>query len=359
MNTDVPPEAEPESGEASSHFEGSKEDGELLSAEGIEDTGQQLAIRVGSQISNRRLDTYLVGRFSKFSRTHIQRLIKNQGVKVNSNIAKQSTRLNPGDEVELILPPRKTRELVPEDIPLDIIYEDEDVIVINKQADLIVHPARGYKSGTLVNALVFHAKELSNVNADYRPGIVHRLDRNTTGVIIVAKNDASHWQLSRQFADRSTQKIYMAVIHGVPELDADCINQPVGVHPSIREKMSVNIQGKEAVTIYRVLEKFRGYSIVELSPKTGRTHQLRVHMQYLKHSIVADDMYGGKVVYPWQLEDRNPAPQEPVLKRTALHAWKLEINHPTTKKRMLFQADPPPDMQNLIHNLRKYRQIER
>jgi 23S rRNA pseudouridine1911/1915/1917 synthase len=319
--------------------------------------GEHYIITVGPKIKKKRLDTYLHSRFSQFSRTHIQTLIKEQGVTVNGYSAKCSSKLSAGDEVDLVVPTVEDRKLIAEDIPINVIYEDDYVIVINKQADIIVHPARGNKSGTLVNGLMFYSNNLSSINGDFRPGIVHRLDRNTTGVMIVAKTDDAHLGLTRQFAERTTQKTYIAVVHGVPQLTADCINKPVGTNTSFRERMAVNREGKEAISFYKVLEEFRGYSVIELSPKTGRTHQLRVHMQHIKHSIVADDMYGGKVIYPWQIEDREAAPEDPLMSRTALHPWKLEIDHPITGKRMIFQADLPDDIQNLIDNLRKYRKI--
>jgi 23S rRNA pseudouridine1911/1915/1917 synthase len=321
--------------------------------------GEQACFRVGTNIKLRRLDQYLSGRFSHFSRTRLQKLIKEQGVNVNGRPAKPSHKLSPGDQIDIILPPRELRELIPEDIPLDILYEDDDIAVINKQADLIVHPARGYKSGTLVNALVYHYKNtLSAGTEDFRPGIVHRLDRYTTGVIVTAKNDTAHWKLSRQFAQRTTKKNYLAIVHGVPELDADCIDEPLGVHPIFREKYAVRADiGKTAVTLYKVIERFRGYSLLELDIKTGRTHQIRVHLSHIRHTIVADDLYGGRVVYPWQMEDRPAAAEEPLMARPALHAWKLEIEHPTTRKRVLFTAPPPKDMQNFLAQLRLFRKI--
>ena len=318
--------------------------------------GEQLRFRVGTNIKFRRLDKYLCGRFSQFSRSRLQKLIKEQGVNINGSPAKPSHKLNPGDEIDLILPPKEIRELVPENIPIEVIYEDDSIVVINKQADLIVHPARGYKQGTLVNGLVYHFKHLSKGSEDIRPGIVHRLDRNTTGVMVVAKTDTAHWKISRQFADRKTVKTYFAIVHGIPELRADCIKQKLGVHPAKREKFAIRPEiGKEAVTYYEVMEEFRGFSAVKLMPKTGRTHQLRVHMSYIKHPIVADDMYGGKAVYPWQLEDRDPAPEEPLMDRTALHAWKLQLEHPVTKKTMEFEAPLPDDINYFLQNLRKYR----
>lgn len=320
--------------------------------------GQELRFRVGDNIKFRRLDKYLCGRFNQFSRTRLQKLIKEQGVNVNGRPAKRSLKLNPGDEIDLILPPKEIRELIPEDIPIHVLYEDDQIIVVNKQHDLIVHPARGYKHGTLVNGLVYHFQNLSSGSEDWRPGIVHRLDRNTTGAMVVAKDDTSHWKLSRQFAERTTKKTYIAIVHGVPELHADCINQPLGVHPRVREKYAIRPDiGKQAITFYEVLERFHGYSLVQLDLKTGRTHQIRVHLNWIKNPIVADDMYGGKIVYPWQIEDRNAVPEAPLMARTALHAWKLEITHPVTKERMEFEAPLPQDIQTLLDELRKHRAV--
>jgi 23S rRNA pseudouridine1911/1915/1917 synthase len=328
----------------------------LSQDESDELAGQELRFKVGSNLKFRRLDKYLTGRFSHFSRTRLQKLIVEQGVNVNGRPAKPSYKLNAGDIIDLIMPPRELRELTPEDIPINVLYEDDEMLVINKQANLIVHPARGYKNGTLVNGLVYHFQKLSGGTDDRRPGLVHRLDRNTTGCLVVAKTDTAHWKLSRQFADRTTKKTYVALAHGTPELTADCINQPLGVHPGAREKYAVRHEGgKEAVTFYEVLEAFRGYSLIKLDLKTGRTHQIRVHLSYIKHPIVADDMYGGKIVYPWQIEDRPAAPEEPLMARCALHAWRLEINHPVTQERMTFEAPLPDDMQNFLDHLREFR----
>lgn len=331
----------------------------LTDEKAAELAGQHLRFRVGANLKFARLDKYLCGRFSCFSRTRLQKLIKEQGVNVNGRPAKPSHKLQMGDEVDLILPARELRELLPENIPIDLLYEDDDILVLNKQSDLIVHPARGYKSGTLVNGLVYHFQNLSSCPDDIRPGIVHRLDRNTTGCLVVAKNDTAHWKLSRQFAERTTKKTYIAIVHGTPELDADCINQPLGIHPLAREKYAIRHDiGKESITFYEVLERFRGYSLVKLDIKTGRTHQIRIHMAYLKNPIVADDMYGGKVVYPWQIENRDAAAEEPLMGRCALHAWRLEITHPMTGERLKFEAPLPDDMQNLLDALREYRKLK-
>ncbi len=327
---------------------------EVIETEGAE----HLTLKVGTNITVRRLDKYLAGRFSNFSRTMLAKLIDEQAVTINGKSVKPSTKVSTGDSIDVILPPPPVKEYIPENIPLNILYEDDDILVINKQANLIVHPARGYKTGTLVNALAFHQKQLSKGSEDFRPGIVHRLDRNTTGCLVIAKNETAHWRVAKQFEDRQTRKFYLAIVHGTPEPDADCINKPLAVHPLIRERFAVRPEiGKEAITFYENIEKFRGYTLVKVNIKTGRTHQIRVHMSYLKHPIIGDEMYGGRFVYPWQLEDKKAEPQEPLINRPALHAWQLEITHPTTMKRMLFEAPMADDMKNILEELRKFRKI--
>ncbi|MGA2322415.1 MAG: RluA family pseudouridine synthase [Sedimentisphaerales bacterium] len=334
-----------------------------------------LTLRVGSALQERRLDKYLHGRFSNYSRVMLQEVIKAGGVKVNGKQAKPSLKLNPNDLIEITLPELPTNEIPPEDIPLNILHEDNDIIVINKSADIIVHPARGNTHGTIANALAFH---LASAEADedkdeedesesddakfpialgeFRPGIVHRLDRNTTGVMILAKNDVAQWKISRQFHDRKVEKSYIAIVHGIPDLTRDRINAPLGVNLKFRYKYAVRPEtGKEAITFYEVLESFRGFSLLKLTPKTGRTHQIRVHLAHINHPIVADDMYGGKLVYPWQLKDAAPAIEAPVIARCALHAWTIAFKHPTTEKIVSFEAPLPDDMQNLLDMLRKYR----
>jgi 23S rRNA pseudouridine1911/1915/1917 synthase len=319
---------------------------------------RRLTLQVGNSIKERRVDKYLHGRFSNFSRVMLQEIIKGGGVKVNGKPVKPSFKLSPADIIELTPPELPSKEILAQDIPLNIIYEDDDIIVLNKPPRLIVHPARGNTCGTLVNALVFHSDKLSSGSGEFRPGIVHRLDKDTTGVMVVTKNDTAQWKIAKQFEQRKTRKSYLAIVHGVPDLTADRINAPLGVHPRIREKYAIRPEiGKEAVTFYEVVESFRGFSLLKMTPKTGRTHQIRVHLSYIKHPIVADDMYGGKLVYPWQLADGKPAVQEPVINRVALHAWTLEFTHPTTKKPVKFEAPLPQDMQNLLDMLRKYRKI--
>jgi len=323
----------------------------------MQDSGcKPLTLQVGTSIKERRLDKYLHSRFSNFSRVMLQNIIKQGAVKVNGKIARPSFQLNPGDKIELTLPELPSKDILPEDIPLDIIYEDSELIVLNKPPDIIVHPARGNTHGTLVNALVYHCDKLSSGLGEFRPGIVHRLDKNTTGVMVVTKNDAAQWNIAKQFERRQVKKSYLAVVHGTPELTADRVKAPLGIHPKIREKYAIRPEsGKEAVTFYEVVESFRGFSLLKLTPKTGRTHQIRVHLSSINHPIVADDMYGGKLIYPWQLADAEPAPQEPVINRVALHASTLEFKHPTTEKLAKFEAPLPEDMQNLLDMLRKFR----
>lgn len=318
--------------------------------------GEPLSLQVGTNIKERRVDKYLHGRFSNYSRQMIQAVIKEGGVTVNGKVVKQSFKLSPSDSIVLTLPELPSREIIPEDIPLDIIYEDDDIIVINKQPDMIVHPARGNTHGTLVNALAFYSDKLSSGLGEFRPGIVHRLDKNTTGVMVITKNDIAQWKIAKQFQDRQTKKNYLAIVHGCPELVGDRINAPLGVHPRFREKYAVRQDsGKEAITFYEVLEEFRGFSFLKVRILTGRTHQIRVHLSHLKHPVVADDMYGGKLVYPWQLRDDKPAVEEPIIGRPALHAHTLEFKHPSTEKMVKFEAPLPDDMQNMLTALREYR----
>jgi len=332
-----------------------------------------LTLHVGVSIKERRIDKYLHSRFKDLSRRFIQDAIKNGNVKVNDKIVKPSYKLSHKDKIDFIFPELPSKDILPEDIPLDIIYEDSNLIVLNKQADMIVHPARGNTHGTLVNALAYyvarhsslvdratgHGSQVTGLSSGlgpFRPGIVHRLDKDTTGVMVATKNDIAQWKVAKQFERRQVKKTYLAIVHGTPELTADRISAPLGIHPRIREKYAIRPEiGKEAITFYEVLEEFRGFSLLRLTPRTGRTHQIRVHLSYIKHPIVADDMYGGKLVYQWQLAEADPAPQEPIINRVALHASTLEFKHPTTGEMMKFEAPLPEDMQNLLDMLRKYR----
>ena len=232
------------------------------------------------------------------------------------------------------------------------------MIILNKQANMVVHPARSNTTGTLVNALAYYSSELSSGLGPFRPGIIHRLDKNTTGVMVVAKNDSAQWKIAKQFELRQIKKHYLAITQGCPDLTADCINAAIGVHPTNRTKSAVLQEtGKEAITFYEVLEEFRGFSLMKLRIKTGRTHQIRVHLAYIKHPIVADSVYGGKLVYPWQLEEGPQQVQEPIISRPALHASTLEFEHPDTGKMVKFEAPVPKDMQGLLDILREHRRL--
>ena len=355
-----------------------------FSPEGPPDTGAEAGddadsdvehyhFRIGKDLE-RRLDQYLVDRVPYLSRNGVQRLIDLDLVKVNGKPTKASKRLKAGDLVDMVAPPKPVSELVPEPIPLDIVYEDEHFLALNKQANLMVHPARGRWTGTLVNGLVYYGRSWSTVNGNWRPGILHRLDRNTTGVMLVAKSDEAHWRLARQFENRTIQKTYMAVCHGVPELLADVIDMPIGRDRYVREKQAVRkIEngGKPAVTLYEVREIFqtpRGatlehgvhaadrnhrapperFSLIKLTPKTGRTHQLRVHMAHGGHPMVGDTMYGGRVFQHGQ----EGAEDSFRFERQALHAYEITFVHPGTLEPMTLRAPLPPDMNRLTDILR-------
>jgi 23S rRNA pseudouridine1911/1915/1917 synthase len=308
--------------------------------------------RIGKNLT-RRLDQYLVDRVGYLSRAGVQRVIAEGLVKVNGRIAKASYHPREGDEVEMAAPPEPVNEIVPEPIPLDVIYEDDYLMAINKQAGLIVHPARGVWTGTLVNGLVHYGKKWSTINGEWRPGILHRLDRNTTGVMLVAKSDEAHWRVARQFENRTIQKTYLAVCHGVPPLLGDVIDMPIGQDRYVREKQAVRREangGKPAVTLFQTKETFgpqgkEQFCFLKLMPKTGRTHQLRVHMAYTGHPLVGDTIYGGRAFVQGDFR----------FERQALHAYEITFIHPITLKPMTIQAPVAEDMGALLEVLREYR----
>jgi 23S rRNA pseudouridine1911/1915/1917 synthase len=328
---------------------------------------QHYRFRLGKTLT-RRIDQYLVDRVPYLSRNNVQRLIDEGMVKVNGKPVKASYRPKERDEIDMVAPPKPVSELVPEDIPLSVVFEDEHLLALNKQADLIVHPARGKWTGTLVNGLVRYGQKWSTVNGNWRPGILHRLDRNTTGIMLVAKSDEAHWRVARQFENRTIQKTYLAIIHGVPELLADVIDMPIGQDRYVREKQAVRkIEngGRPAVTKYEVLEVFQTppsavlqnsafpmdrknpappgkFSLVKLTPKTGRTHQLRVHMMALGHPMLGDTIYGGRIFEHGDFR----------FERQALHAYEITFVHPGTLEPQTLQAPLPPDILNLVSILR-------
>jgi len=316
---------------------------------------------------NKRLDSYLAGRIPFLSRTSLQRLIDEDAVTINGRKPKASTKIHKGDEIRVLLPPPPSTELQAEEIPLKILYEDKDLIVINKDDDIIVHPARSHKTGTLINALAWHFQNvssgtLSSVGEEFaRPGVVHRLDRHTTGVMVAAKTDTAHWRLSKQFENRTTHKRYLAVVHGQVEPLTDIIDVPLGKHPTVRGGYAVRWDdtGKPSVTLYYVRELYDDYTLLELELKTGRTHQIRLHLKHLGYPIVGDDIYGGKHLKVSDIVPRAvPLEQDRsafVMQRQALHAAYLAFTHPNTDTPMDFTAPLHSDMVNLVTLLREYR----
>ena len=243
-----------------------------------------------------RIDRYLSDKLEDRSRSYIQKIMKEGYVKVNQKPVKSNYRLSFGDSVEVTLPEAKEPDIVPENIPLDILYEDQDIIMINKPKQMVVHPAPGHYSGTLVNALMYHCgDELSGINGCMRPGIVHRIDMDTTGSLVVCKNDKAHQSLSEQLKVHSIRRIYVAIVHGNIKEDSGTVNAPIGRHPTDRKKMSTHCKnGRDAVTHYKVLERFGDYTYIQCELETGRTHQIRVHMASIGHPLVGDEVYGPK-----------------------------------------------------------------
>tara|TARA_Y100000589_G_scaffold316580_1_gene341494 strand:- start:4814 stop:5974 length:1161 start_codon:yes stop_codon:yes gene_type:complete len=313
----------------------------------------------------KRLDRYLVDRVPWLSRTALQGLIREEAVTVNGRTPKASTRLRQGDTVRVMLPPPPSTDLPREEIPLEILHEDKDLVILNKHDDIIVHPARGNQSGTIINGLAWHFEhqssgELSPVGTEHaRPGVVHRLDRHTTGVMVVAKTETAHWRLGRQFEQRRTRKRYLAVVHGRVEPWADVIDLPIGIHPTIRKRYAVrhDASGKDSVTLYRVREVYEDFTLVELELRTGRTHQIRVHLSHLGWPIVGDDYYGGRHLRVRDLvRGVSPGTDDPsavVIGRQALHASLLGFEHPTENEQQTYVAPLPDDMRTLIEILRR------
>ena len=319
---------------------------------------------------DKRLDRYLGDRIPFLSRTSLQKLIREQGVTVNGRHPKPSTRLHAGDEIVAILPPPPSTAIPAEPIPLAALFEDDQIIVVNKADDIIVHPARGNTSGTMINALAWRFQHttggaLSTVGEEFaRPGVVHRLDRHTTGAMVFAKTETAHWRLARQFENRMVDKRYLAVVHGRIETLADVIDVPLGKHPTAREKYAVRWDdtGKPSVTIYRVRERYDDFTLVELELKTGRTHQIRLHMNSLGYPIAGDDMYGGRHLTVADVAGaagtRDRSPRDPLLTRQALHAAVLGFRHPISEEPMTFHAPLPDDLRELIALLRTHRHLD-
>lgn len=288
-----------------------------------------------------RIDRYLAEEQPELSRSYIQRIIKDGGVSLGGKPLKANYKVNPGDMIELRLPPVVEPEVQPENLPLDILYEDRDVIFVNKPKDMVVHPSAGHTSGTLVNGLLYHCRgELSGINGVMRPGIVHRIDKDTTGVLIVCKNDHAHNQVAEQLKEHSITRRYRAVVWGNLSMDEGTVDAPIGRHPVDRKRMAVVSKGgKPAVTHYRVLERFGSCTYVECELETGRTHQIRVHMASIGHPLLGDEVYGrGKS--PFKLQGQ------------VLHAMVLGIIHPSTGEYLEVEAPLPEYFVKLLERLR-------
>ena len=317
---------------------------------------------VKARMVGKRIDAYLASRFPDYSRSVVQKVIDVGAVLVNGQTIKASYKVRLDDRIRIWLPELADDAPVPEDIPIAVVYEDAALTVVNKSAGMVVHPAKGHWTGTLVNALQFHYDTLSTAGGVERPGIVHRLDRDTTGLLLVAKSDYAHRQLALQFEQRTIHKEYLALVAGVPERDSDYIERTIGFHPTNREKMAIRLPedgGKAAVTFYEVIERFRGYAFVRCQPATGRTHQIRVHLAHIGHPVIADKAYSGRdrltlgdLIGPGASE----ADSETVLiDRQALHAHSLRLVHPLTGQPLQLTAPLPADMARTLEALRRLR----
>jgi 23S rRNA pseudouridine1911/1915/1917 synthase len=322
---------------------------------------QVIDLTAKRKVEGLRLDQYLVSLFPDYSRSVIKKVIDASAVLVNGQVAKASYKVRYGDHVRIWLP-APTHDLpVPENIPLDILYEDEFLALIHKPADMVVHPAKGHWSGTLVNALQYHFGQLSHLSGDYRPGIVHRLDRDTSGVILVAKDELTHRDLSALFEQRKIFKEYVAITQGVLDRDSDYIEGRIGRHPHDRVKMAVlddeEEEAKDACSFYEVIERFAGYTHCRISPRTGRTHQIRVHLASVGCPVLADKIYSGRDCL--RLSDLVPGlaaeADEVLMPRQALHAARLRFRHPRLRQVLEAEAPLPPEFQRTLAALRRYR----
>lgn len=296
---------------------------------------------VSEEYSGIRIDKFLSEICSECSRSFLQKLLKSDIIEVNGQPVKSSYKVTLNDLISFEIPESREPDIPAEDIPLDILYEDSDIVIINKAKGMVVHPAAGHYSGTLVNALMYHcSKDLSGINGVMRPGIVHRIDMDTTGVLIVCKNDFSHNAIAGQLKEHSITRKYYAIVHGVIKEENGTIDAPIGRHPVDRKKMSINYKnGKEAVTHFKVLERFRTFTYVECQLETGRTHQIRVHMTSIGHPLLGDVVYG-PVKSPYRLNGQT------------LHAGVLGIIHPRTGEYMEFSAPLPDYFEELLNKLR-------
>jgi 23S rRNA pseudouridine1911/1915/1917 synthase len=301
---------------------------------------EQINFIVEEDSKNVRLDLYLSNKLDNKSRSYIQNLIEEGNVFVNKAVKKSSYKLLVEDNVEVTIPNPVALNINPENIPLDILYEDSDVIVVNKPQGMVVHPAAGVHEGTLVNALISHCKDLSGINGVTRPGIVHRIDKDTSGVIVIAKNDYSHNKLAQQFKEHSMKRMYLALVEGIVKQDAGTVDASLARHPKERIKIAVVKDGRRAVTHYNVVERYKNNTLIECSLETGRTHQIRVHMAHINHPVVGDPVYGYKK-------------QRFKLDGQMLHAKLLGFIHPTSGEYMEFESKIPNYFENVLSILKK------
>lgn len=301
--------------------------------------------------SGKRLDLYIASCISDCSRSVATNLIRNGTIRVQGMVRKPGYRIKAGDEICGCIPPPMPVISKPEPIPIEILHEDDDIIVINKQPGLVVHPAPGHHSGTLVNALLYHCPKLEGIGGALRPGIVHRLDKDTSGVLVVAKNDRAHHHLSKQFKSRQVKKQYLALVYGKMESDSGSVSLSIGRHPVDRKKMSTNSRkSRVAETTWQIRERFELASLIEVNLKTGRTHQIRVHCAAIKHPVMGDNVYGPRKTGKNVTYGKNLFGS---VTRQMLHACRIVITHPVTKAMVSFEAPIPPDMKAVITALRQ------
>ncbi len=303
--------------------------------------GEAQTYEVSRGEAGRRLDLFLA-QVSGLSRSTIQRLIDEERVRIQGRPSKASYRVRPKDRITVSLPPQEPSGLEPEPIPINVLYEDQDLLILNKPPGMVVHPAAGRRHGTLVNALLYHYPELPGIGGVERPGIVHRLDKETSGCLMVAKTEKAHQALTRQFQMRQIEKKYLALVHGIVPDEARRIALPIGRHESERKKMGVRTRkGREAETRYRVLCRLKDHTLLEVSPATGRTHQIRVHLSAIGHPVVGDKLYGGRREQKARLKAL----------RQLLHAWRLSFTHPVGGHRIEVTAPLPEDFQKALERL--------
>jgi len=332
----------------------------------LSETPQEFEVKARSV--GKRIDAFLASRYSDYSRRVIQKVIDAEAVLVNGRTVKASYRVRNGDVVSVRLPELPDTTPEPENIPIEVLYEDEALTVVNKRAGMVTHPAKGNWRGTLVNAIQFHFDSLSTLGGENRPGIVHRLDRDTTGLLVVAKNDLAHRRLALRFEMREVHKEYLALVSGVPERHSDYIEKTIGFHPTCREKMAIRLPadgGKPAVTFYEVAERFRGFALVRCKPQTGRTHQIRIHLAHIGHPVLADKLYSGrdKILLADLLgRERSNSPTEAqldlaLIDRQALHAHRLRFEHPLTGRELDLTAPLPEDFRRTLDAMRTHLPI--